>query len=400
MDNKKVRKIVKEYKRHFNKIHKEEIYKWQAVKCFQDNWEIKTFDFLKMLEKSLAKANNLLDSGRYFPKRMLLLYTKKEPEVIKQLFINLYNEDEDIIERITAFKNGIKNIHKKYFSKKNDYQDDRAILVYLCLRYPDKYYFYKFKIFKKFVQLVDYPDKPKGGKIQNILKYLSLCEIVKDEILKDNELLKLHKNRISEQEYFDTSYNILTQDVIYSAVQHFKKFESESKQEPVSKRLTFEDKHITPMKDDVILKGSYTNYIENEKEKKRIGDLGELLVLQYEQEKLKSLGINKSPIHKSKTEGDGLGYDILSYDENGKEIYIEVKTTTKNYYESFFITINELTRSQQNSENYYIYRLYKFDYIKNTAKCHKFQGDLTVFCSNPIKFKVKLKESRISCEAV
>src|SRR5690606_9089754 len=150
------------------------------------------------------------------------------------------------------------------------------------------------------------------------------------------------------------------------------------------RRLVKVDRPISPKKDKFVLKGSFTNYIENEKEKKRIGDLGELLVLQHEQEKLKTLGIRKTPEHKSKSEGDGLGYDILSYDETGKEIFIEVKTTTNNADTAFFITRNELTRSQQDSDNFFLYRLYEFDDTDNKAKYYNRQGDLTELCSNPI----------------
>ena len=43
-----------------------------------------------------------------------------------------------------------------------------------------------------------------------------------------------------------------------------------------------------------------------------------------------------------KTWGDGAGYDILSYDVDGAEIYIEVKTTLKDKNAGFIITDNEL----------------------------------------------------------
>ncbi|MGP1447952.1 MAG: DUF3883 domain-containing protein [Candidatus Limimorpha sp.] len=123
-----------------------------------------------------------------------------------------------------------------------------------------------------------------------------------------------------------------------------------------------------------------------------MGDLGELLVLQHEQEKLKALGIKKTPEHKSKSEGDGIGYDILSYDETGKEIIIEVKTTTCNADAPFFITRNELTRSQQDSDKFFLYRLYEFDDSDNKAKYYKRQGDSTELCSNPILFKAIVNE--------
>ena len=48
-------------------IHKDEIYKWKAVKVFQDSWDIKAKNFYAMLDNALSESKNLLDSGQYFP---------------------------------------------------------------------------------------------------------------------------------------------------------------------------------------------------------------------------------------------------------------------------------------------------------------------------------------------
>jgi len=207
-----------------------------------------------------------------------------------------------------------------------------------------------------------------------------------------DKLLELHKTRIKEQEYLDSSYHILTQDIIYAAVKYIDKFDKGEQQESALKRLIKVDKTVTVISDKAVLKGSFTNYIENEKEKKRIGDLGELLVLQHEQEKLKSLGINKEPQHKSKAEGDGLGYDILSFDEDGNEIFIEVKTTSNGVGTPFYITRNELERSRQDGKKFFLYRLYEFDDTNNKAKYYKQQGDLTELCVNPILYRAIVSE--------
>lgn len=394
MNNHKVREIIKLYKLHFSTIHNEEIYKWRAVKCFQDNWNIDAPDFLTMLDKSFASTKNLLDSGKYFPKRMLHEYVTREPETVRQLFKELYNENTDLIERIEIFRENIVLLHERHLNIKNNYQDHRAILVYLCLYYPDIYYLFKFSMFKDFIILIDYPFKPKRNDVQNILEYLTLCEIIRAEIIKDTELLELHKTRINKNEFSDSSYHILTQDIIYAAVKHIDIFKLVEKQAPAFDRLI---KVNTPdpdiaMSEKVNLKGSFTNYIANEKEKKRIGDLGELLVMQYEQEKLASLGVNKVPKHIAKSKGDGLGFDILSYNEKGEEILIEVKTTSFNLSTPFYITRNELIRSVQDSNKFYLYRLFDFDDNNNTAKYYVQQGNLTELCTNPILYRVVVRK--------
>jgi hypothetical protein len=48
-----------------------EIYKWKAVKCFQDNWDIDAPDFSTMLKSAMAKTFNLLASNQFFPRKLL-----------------------------------------------------------------------------------------------------------------------------------------------------------------------------------------------------------------------------------------------------------------------------------------------------------------------------------------
>ena len=156
--------------------------------------------------------------------------------------------------------------------------------------------------------------------------------------------------------------------MIYASVRHITKFTQTGTQEPAVGRLIQVTKPISPRLEEITLKGAFTNYIENERENKRIGDLGELLVLQHEQEKLKTYGIRKHALHKSKTEGDGLGYNIFSYDKHGNEIFIEVKTTMNDWNTPFFITANEYKLSILERHKFFLYRLYDFEDRIGSAK--------------------------------
>ena len=67
-------------------------------------------------------------------------------------------------------------------------------------------------------------------------------------------------------------------------------------------------------------------------------------------------------IHLSEKQGDGFGYDILSLDENGKPLYIEVKTTKDGVDSPFYMSINELTFFKKNkNKNSFVYRVYNFN---------------------------------------
>ena len=63
-DKFRLKEVLIQYKKDFLPKHwKDEKYKWEAVKCFQDNWDIHAVDFAAMLAKSLKKTANLLTSN-------------------------------------------------------------------------------------------------------------------------------------------------------------------------------------------------------------------------------------------------------------------------------------------------------------------------------------------------
>lgn len=107
--------------------------------------------------------------------------------------------------------------------------------------------------------------------------------------------------------------------------------------------------------------GRKVDFEEKNKKNKRLGDRGELIVLQSEINKLKTCGkrnLVKAIKHISK-ENDAAGYDILSFDENGNEIYIEVKSTrAKPGDANFYLTANELERAK-NDMNYWVYIVFE-----------------------------------------
>ena len=97
------------------------------------------------------------------------------------------------------------------------------------------------------------------------------------------------------------------------------------------------------------------------KKKQETGLKGEDIVMVIEQEYLTSLGLSdlsERVRHVSKEDGDGTGYDILSYFPDGKEKYIEVKSTTKSTGSSFYLSRNELDFLKNNTENAQVHRVF------------------------------------------
>jgi len=94
-----------------------------------------------------------------------------------------------------------------------------------------------------------------------------------------------------------------------------------------------------------------------------LGTCGEELTLRSEHARLNAAGRNdlaRKVRWVSKEDGDGAGYDILSFSETGCERYLEVKTTTGHKSTPFYISSNEKTFSEECPKQFRIYRLYDF----------------------------------------
>lgn len=397
MNRQILKQYITEYKLNFESVNQQEIYKWKAVKCFQDNWDIDAENFYQMLLASIKLTENLLKSGQYFPLRMLMHYSEQRPNEVRNLFKSLYNEEEDIFERIQDFQNGIEIINNELFPDKNSYQDHRAIIVYLALRFPERYFFYKFEMFKQFSEKLELIYRPVRGHIGNIGHFNNECELIRYELSLDQELLKLHKNRITGDCYYDENLNILTQDFVYAVVRHLDQAivvsTAITAQTSETKVLSTE---LTSSADQISFRGRTVNFIKNGIENKRLGDLGELWVMKHEIEKLKEA--NKHNLidqikHTSIDEGDGTGFDIQSYDIAGNKIFIEVKTTKGRQNSTFFVTRNELERSKIEKDNYYLYRLYNYNEQTDTADLLIIKGELTNLCEFPTTYKINLNNA-------
>ncbi|HIR34682.1 MAG TPA: EVE domain-containing protein [Candidatus Faecimorpha stercoravium] len=215
-DNFRLKEILAQYKQNFiSKQWVEEKYKWEAVKWFQDNWDVNAPDFAEMLNRSLDKTYNLLASANNFPKRMIVGFAKSAPEEVRAMFIALFDERKDVFERMAAFKMQSTVLLEKYGNgAEHHYQHENAISTYLWLRYPDKYYIYKFNEVKAAASELeaDYHFK-RGAYADNIRNFLKLYNEISKALKEDVELVNLFQSQLSDSCYPDPELKTLTIDV-------------------------------------------------------------------------------------------------------------------------------------------------------------------------------------------
>jgi Domain of unknown function (DUF3883) len=130
------------------------------------------------------------------------------------------------------------------------------------------------------------------------------------------------------------------------------------------------------------------DYLAREAENRSLGLAGEEFVTQYEHWRLVKLGqhaLADRVEHVSNTKGDGLGYDVLSFEPDGQEKYIEVKTTAFGKETPFFVSRNEIALSKVEKERFHLYRLFEF---RKAPQLFDLPGQLDQHCVlDPVTFK-------------
>lgn len=211
--------ILKQYKKDFSRRWEEVKYQWEAVKCFQDNWDENATNFHEMLSKALTDKidNKLFPSDKYFPRRIILEFANKKPEVVRKMFIDLFDEGKNLSLRFSKFETNATN--EFYMSAHGDnshYQNENSISVYLWLRFPSLYYIYKKSIVTKVFKILN--SNPEQEIDQDSItsdykKYLSYLDEIRNILLKDVELTSLLKSKFDNKCYPYSSFNTLAFDI-------------------------------------------------------------------------------------------------------------------------------------------------------------------------------------------
>ena len=244
IDNNKFQDLLKVYKNELKGNRwNDEKFKWQAIKGFQDKWDIEANNFYTMLKSSLDKTFNLLASSHYFPRKMIEEFAQKEPEAVRQMFIDLFDESIDLYNRMDLFKNKSQKLLEKYWDKnKQHFQTENTLTTYLWLRYPDKYYIYKFEEAKSLSSELSCNYNFKAGDYKNNIKNLmGLYDEICLELSKDVELKQIMQSKLEDDCYVDPKCKTLAIDFGYFVNQKVK--DTKEKDEKTS--ISVKEENVT-----------------------------------------------------------------------------------------------------------------------------------------------------------
>ncbi len=233
MNKNTIQQIFGNYIAEFDLINDEENdenFKWYAA-----------YDFPALMDKALEKngtsfatalskvkkcTGNLIDGKTLQPFAALVALAKKEPDTVKQMFVDLYEDDGgDFHVRETLIQNFItaaNELAAKYeldpFTRKQDIQ---SVSAYLFFKDPEHHYLFRPEQSQNFALYIEFnEDWGKGDHIKLDI-YYKMCDWIVDQITSDSDLLAVDAGRFADGDaakmYDDPAKHLLCYDIIRCA---------------------------------------------------------------------------------------------------------------------------------------------------------------------------------------
>ena len=228
MNRENLDRLISNYIDNFDLINNEvnmEYYKWEAVKHFQDNWDVDAPDFASMFKESVKATYNLINNRIVQPTNGIVKLAEHPEltEAIRQMFKDLMVDDNGDIskrqDKIYAFLAKADELLNIYYKGSWKYaQDMRTVIFYLSLLDPKHNYMFKATQAREFMYCIEYGDDFGSGENFSLKKYYAMCDELVAAIKDTPELVELHQNRMTETMWEDDDYHILAYDIIYSAI--------------------------------------------------------------------------------------------------------------------------------------------------------------------------------------
>lgn len=228
MNRENLNKLISNYMSNFDYINNEvnmEYYKWEAVKHFQEHWDIDAPDFAGMFKECVKETYNLINNRIVQPTNGIIKLAERPEltESIRQMFRDLLADDNGDIDKrqdkIYAFLDKADELLNIYYKGTWKYaQDMRTVIFYLSFIDPDKNYMFKATQAKEFMYCIEFGKDFGSGENFSLRKYYEMCDELVAAIKETPELVQLHNDRITDNMWSDDDYHILAYDIIYSGI--------------------------------------------------------------------------------------------------------------------------------------------------------------------------------------
>lgn len=207
MQLKRIQHYLQQYRKYLSTSNAQEqrLYIWESQRIFQENWDMDAEDWAAMYDRSLrnSKTKRLWKREAYEPKRMMLELIRLQPDFVRTMFFDLFNEEKSLEGRVGRFVYYCDMLLQEYKEQhprsidNNHYHDDDygMVSLYLAFRYPGRHTLYEPAGFRLLLEKLGSGDIPKANDMERFVK---VTHTLYKFMQKEEGLLELHRQRLQE----------------------------------------------------------------------------------------------------------------------------------------------------------------------------------------------------------
>lgn len=207
MNDKVFNEILDNYKEKYASLNepdgRNEIFKWPAVRCCIDNWDIDAEDFLDMFKRSMRLTQTIIENRYKHPVNgIIYLCEQGKTEQVREEFRKLLSAVEDVRKRqdhAETFMTNINAMLEEIAPDKWSFEQDRRDpLMYQAFIQPDISYMFKSESARVFSNYVEFGGDIGGGQTFRLDNYYKLCDEVLAAVESDDEIREMLDEKLME----------------------------------------------------------------------------------------------------------------------------------------------------------------------------------------------------------
>ena len=227
MNTHNLHEFIKRYEENINLIYgdvHDELFKWQAMKVWRDEWFKPDTAFASFADRFNAARKEFslfIDNSRMHPSTGVIKLWEKEPETVERLFYEVLFADahgdvSEVQKNMDQFLEEYEDLRCKYFPSNWSFKQDRhSASVFLAMNDPDFNYVYKSSEAQTMAKYVDFGLSIGSGSSFSLPNNYRLCDEIVEALRKHDSLLKTHFSRLTSEHYNDQSLHLLAFDLMY-----------------------------------------------------------------------------------------------------------------------------------------------------------------------------------------
>lgn len=219
MQLKKLQEYISQYKRQLERQPDERnLYKWESLRIFQENWDIDAPDFAAMYNRSLqnSQTRRLWSRENFAPKEMLLKFIAMQPDFVRSMFRDLFNEEKEVENRVDRFVFYCDELLKEYKEQyprsieNNHYHGNYGLIsLYLAFQYPELYAPYDFHLFQQVLLKLSAKNIPPT---HDVGRHFKVMRTIYQFLMKEEGLLEIHQQRLHPTQHYQQPTLLLVDD--------------------------------------------------------------------------------------------------------------------------------------------------------------------------------------------